>query len=229
MKILLVDDDATLLSVTEFALRRAGFLVITAPDGEQALRQWEVEVPDLILLDIQLPERDGLSVLRQIRDTSNVPVILLTVRSSDEDIVLGLELGADDYVVKPFSPKQLIARCRAVLRRSTSVASQSLTIGAFVLDPDRHTVQHGAEIVRLTRLEFRLLHYLLINTGNVIPTEALLTHVWGYSESGDRAMLKQLVYRVRQKLTVLGRSDTLLATVAGVGYLMERNGPDARN
>lgn len=229
MKILLVDDDATLLSVTEFALRRAGFLVITAPDGKQALRQWEDEVPDLILLDIQLPERDGLSVLRQIRDTSNVPVILLTVRSSDEDIVIGLELGADDYVVKPFSPKQLIARCRAVLRRATSVASQSLSIGAFVLDPDRHTVQHGAEIVRLTRLEFRLLHYLLINTGNVIPTEALLTHVWGYSESGDRAMLKQLVYRVRQKLTMLGRSDTLLATVAGVGYLMERNAPDSRN
>jgi DNA-binding response OmpR family regulator len=227
MKILLVDDDATLLSVTEFALRRAGFLVITAPDGEQALRQWEDEVPDLILLDIQLPERDGLSVLQQIRDASNVPVILLTVRSSDEDIVLGLEHGADDYVVKPFSPKQLIARCRAVLRRSTLAATQSLAIGTFVLDPNRHTIQHGAEIVRLTRLEFRLLHYLLINTGNVVPTEALLTHVWGYSESGDRAMLKQLVYRVRQKLTLLGHSEPLLTTVAGVGYLMERSGmPD---
>ena len=219
MKVLLVDDDATLLDVTAFALRRAGFLVVLAHDAEQALQVWEAEQPDLIILDIQLPGKDGLALCREIRAMSPVPIILLTVRNSDEDIVLGLEIGADDYLTKPFSPKQLIARARAVLRRSSTVPKQAqLVAGELVLDTAEQVVRTSYGEVRLTPLEFRLLHYLLINRGQIVPTEAILTHVWGYADSGDRALLKQLVYRLRQKMESLGTNGQYIETFPGVGY-----------
>ena len=190
MKVLLVDDDTTLAEVTAFALRRAGFLVLTAESGEEALRSWEVEQPDLVILDIQLPGQDGLSVCRAIRAVSRVPIIMLTVRSSDDDIVQGLELGADDYLPKPFSPRQLIARARAVLRRAAPLpALPQIAAGRLVLDTALQTVETPAGTLRLTPLEFRLLHYLVVNQGQVLPTEAILTHVWGYSDRGDRALL----------------------------------------
>lgn len=222
MKVLLVDDDTTLADVTGFALRRAGFLVVTAQTGDQALQLWEREQPDLIILDIQLPGRDGLSVCRTIRASSTVPIILLTVRSSDDDVVRGLELGADDYVAKPFSPKLLIARARAVLRRGGGLPPQRVSVGTLTLDSGRQTLQSETETIRLTRLEFRLLHYLMMNYGQVVPTEALLTHVWGYSDSSDRMMLKQLVYRLRQKLASVADGGEFIQTVSGVGYLVER-------
>ncbi|GAB4120220.1 MAG: two-component system response regulator MtrA [Roseiflexaceae bacterium] len=226
MKILLVDDDLTLAEVTGFALRRAGFLVVLADTGDRALVLWEQELPDLIILDIQLPGQDGLSVCQQIRARSAVPIIMLTVRNSDEDVVRGLELGADDYVAKPFSPKQLIARVRAVLRRSSLPIPQQVAIGELVLDTNRQILQIPGGAIKLTRLEFRLLHYLMTNHDQVITTEALLTHVWGYSDSTDRMLLKQLVYRVRQKLIALHYPHELIGTVPGLGYILNAPLPD---
>jgi DNA-binding response OmpR family regulator len=224
MKILLVDDDTTLLEVTAFALRRAGFLVVLAHDAEQALQVWVAEQPDLIILDIQLPGKDGLALCQEIRALSPVPIILLTVRNSDDDIVHGLEIGADDYLTKPFSPKQLIARARAVLRRSSTVPKQAqLVAGDLVLNTSEQVVRTPRGEVRLTPLEFRLLHYLLINQGQVVPTDAILTHVWGYADSGDRALLKQLVYRVRQKIETLGTNGQYIETIPGVGYTIARD------
>jgi DNA-binding response OmpR family regulator len=219
MKILLVDDDAMLIEVTAFALRRAGFLVVPATDGEQALRAWADEQPDLIILDIQLPGKDGLALCREIRASSRVPIILLTVRNSDDDIVHGLEIGADDYLTKPFSPRQLIARARAVLRRSSALPRPAqLAAGDLVLDTLQQVARTPHVEVRLTSLEFRLLHYLLINQGQVVPTDAILTHVWGYADSADRALLKQLVYRVRQKIEAPAAQRHYIVTIPGVGY-----------
>jgi DNA-binding response OmpR family regulator len=222
MKVLLVDDDATLADVTQFALRRAGFLVITAATGSEALRYWEQEQPDLIILDLQLPDRDGWSVCRAIREVSQVPIIMLTARSSDDEVVQGLELGADDYVTKPFSPKQLIARAHAVLRRGGGgTIAPRIAHGSLILDPNRHQLQTPAGMLKLTRLEFRLLHYLMVNRGQVVPTETILNHVWGSSDTSDRMMLKQLIYRLRQKLASLADGEPLIQTVAGIGYLIE--------
>jgi DNA-binding response OmpR family regulator len=223
VKILLVDDDTTLLEVTAFALRRAGFLVVLAHDSEQALGVWSAEQPDLIILDIQLPGKDGLTLCREIRALSNVPIILLTVRTSDEDIVHGLEIGADDYLTKPFSPKQLIARARAVLRRSSALPKPAqLAAGDLVLDTMQQMVRTPNGEVRLTSLEFRLLHYLLINQGQIVPIDAILNHVWGYADSGDRKLLKQLVYRVRQKIESPGEDQQYIATIPGVGYTIAK-------
>lgn len=231
MKILLVDDDTALAEVTAFALRRAGFLVVIAHDGEQSLELWAEEQPDLIILDIQLPGKDGLTVCRELRAQSTVPIIMLTVRDSDDDIVHGLEIGADDYLTKPFSPKQLVARAQAVLRRSSMPTRQSfeqapLTVGDLELDPTQQTIRTGQELVRLTRLEFRFLHYLFVNRGQVIPTDAILSHVWGYAGTGDRALLKQLVYRLRQKLPHPDPKRHYIETVPGVGYTLALNPVD---
>lgn len=226
MKVLLVDDDTTLADVTAFALRRAGFLVITAETGEEALQTWEREQPDLLILDVQLPGIDGLSVCRAIRKVSDVPIIILTVRSGDDDIVQGLELGADDYMPKPFSPKQLIARARAVLRRRAPLPpAPRIAIGGVVLDTALQVVEGDLGAVRLTPLEFRLLHYLAVNRGQVLPTDAILAHVWGYSERGDRALLKQLVYRLRQKLVPAGAAEELIETMPGIGYRLRAESP----
>jgi DNA-binding response OmpR family regulator len=219
MKILLVDDDVTLAEVTAFALRRAGFLVVLASDGLEGLELWQRERPDLLLLDIQLPGKDGLALCQEIRRTSAVPIMMLTVRGSDDEVVRGLELGADDYMAKPFSPKQLIARVQALLRRSQVLPRQGqLALHDLVLDTGQQLVQTPRGTVRLTPMEFRLLHYLLVNRGQVVPTESILGHVWGYADSGDRALLKQLIYRLRQKLEPPDAERQYIETVAGVGY-----------
>jgi DNA-binding response OmpR family regulator len=225
MKILLVDDDATLAEVTAFALRRAGFLVVLAYTGPEALELWQRERPDLIILDIQLPGKDGLTLCREIRQTSAVPIIMLTVRGSDDEIVQGLEQGADDYMSKPFSPKQLIARARALLRRSQVVPRQvQLSFFDLTLDTGQQLVVTPQGPVRLTPLEFRLLHYLLVNRGQVVPTDTILSHVWGYTDSGERALLKQLIYRLRQKLEPPDAPVQYIETVSGVGYTIREEG-----
>jgi DNA-binding response OmpR family regulator len=222
MKILLVDDDTTLAEVTAFALRRAGFLVVNAYTGPEGLELWARERPDLIILDIQLPGKDGLALCREIRQSSNVPIMMLTVRGSDDEVVQGLELGADDYMPKPFSPRQLIARARALLRRSQVVPRQAqLAIHDLVLDTSKQLVQTPRGTVRLTPMEFRLLHYLLVNRGQVVPTDTILTHVWGYADSSDRALLKQLVYRLRQKLEPPDVARHYIETIPGVGYTIQ--------
>lgn len=221
MKLLLADDDAALAEVTAFALRRAGYAVVMAADGVQALECWAAEQPDLVLLDIQMPYKDGFAVCRELRAQSTVPIIMLTVKSSDDDVVDGLQLGADDYVTKPFSPRQLVARVEAVLRRRGPVPQSRLAAGQIALDPEQHLMLVTGQPVRLTRLEYRLLHYLLVNQGQVLPTEAIVSHVWGYGD-GDRGLLKQLVFRLRGKVATAGGDERVIATVAGVGYTIER-------
>lgn len=218
MKILLVEDDLALSDVVSFTLRRAGFEVIPAYDGAAAIAAWEASQPALVVLDLNLPKQDGFTVCRHIRSQSQTPIIILSVRSGDDVIVRALELGADDYIVKPFSPAQLVARIRAVLRRAgASTASGVLERGGWTLDPARHEVRwDSGEPVHLTGLEMRLLEALMLNAGAVLTADALIQAVWGV-EGGSRAMLKQLVYRLRAKLESAGGGE-VIETVPGVGY-----------
>jgi DNA-binding response OmpR family regulator len=228
MKALIVDDDRVLADVLAFTLRREGFQVIQAYDGEAALERWAEEQPDLIVLDVNMPRMDGFAVCQRIREQADTPIILLTVRAEEDDIVHGLKLGADDYITKPFSPRQLVARTHAVLRRSgRSVAPAIRQAGDLTLDPSRRELRiGGGEPVPLTPLESRLLDYLMLNSGHVLTAAAIITHVWGV-EGGDRDMLRQLVHRLRGKITLAhgykegesGLSELVsIETVPGLGY-----------
>jgi len=220
MKVLIVDDDLALADVLSFTMRRAGYEVCLAHNGLAALERWKTAAPDLVLLDLNLPHLDGLSVCKQIRAVDDTPIIMLTVRGEDEDVVTGLESGADDYVVKPFSPRQVVARVEAVLRRAARgpLAPVPLEAGGLALDLNQHQLLHGERVLaQLTRLECRLLEALMHTPGQVVPTEQLIVYVWG-SAGGDRAMLKQLVYRLRQKIEADPSNPLLLNTVSGIGY-----------
>lgn len=218
MKILIIEDDLALSDVISFTLRRGGFEVITAHDGQSGLASWQSNRPDLIVLDLNLPKLDGLEVCRRIRSIEKTPIIILSVRSGDEVVVKGLEMGADDYIVKPFSPSQLVARVRAVLRRAGVVETVgTLSAAALTLDRARHEVQRPDEApIRLTQLESRLLESLMLNAGQVLTSDQLITAVWG-ADGGDRTMLKQLVYRLRSKIEK-SEQGNLIETIAGVGY-----------
>ncbi|MCB0193350.1 MAG: response regulator transcription factor [Anaerolineae bacterium] len=219
MKVLVVDDDRVLADVVAFTLRREGFDVIQAHDGQMALQRWRDAQPDLVVLDVNLPKIDGFTVCRQIREQSDTPVLLLTVRDTEDDIVHGLGLGADDYITKPFSPRQLVARAQAVLRR-TGKATMPATrqVGPVSLDPSRREVRIGqSEPVLLTPLESQLLDYLMLNAGQVLTTEAIITHVWGPA-GGDRDMLRQLVRRLRSKIEPDPANPIYIETVSGLGY-----------
>lgn len=218
MKILIIEDDLALSDVIAFTLRRGGFDILTAYDGQAGLEKWQSDQPDLIILDLNLPKVDGLDVCRRIRSVDRTPVIMLSVRSGDEIVVKGLELGADDYIVKPFSPSQLVARVRAVLRRTGAVETASNLDGTtLTLDRSRNEVQRAdGSTQRLTQLEARLLEMLLLHPGQVLTTEQLISHVWGV-DGGDRTMLKQLVYRLRSKIEN-ETQPSLIETIAGVGY-----------
>jgi DNA-binding response OmpR family regulator len=219
MKILVVEDDLALADVTSFTLRRAGFTVTNAYNGAAAIEDWEREQPALVLLDLNLPKKDGLAVCRHIRQHGDTPIIILSVRNSDETVVEALELGADDYIVKPYSTTQLVARVRAVLRRAgVTAAPGELTTATLTLDRSRHQVRRAdQEPVRLTPLEVRLLEALMLNVGQVLPTDTLIDGVWG-PDGGDRAMLKQLVYRLRAKLEPGPTGESLIETIPGIGY-----------
>jgi DNA-binding response OmpR family regulator len=220
MKVLLGDDDRVLADVTAFTLRREGFQVIQAHDGEEVLFSWKQNEPDLILLDVNMPEMDGFSVCRELRSISNVPIIFLTVRDDDEDIIKGLGIGADDYIVKPFSPKQLVARIQAVLRRA-GINNKSNCVGQtgkFILDIFRRELLIEDEpIIQLTRLECRLLHHLMVNQGRVVPTEEIIDHVWG-GESCDQDTLRQLVKRLRAKLAECALGHECIQNIPAMGY-----------
>ena len=228
MKILAVDDDRELLGLISFALRQAGYLVIEAADGMGALAAFEREQPDLAILDVNLPGMSGYEVCRKIREQGGTPIMMLTVRSSEEDEVKGLDLGADDYLTKPFSPRTLLARVRAILRRAEAdwpedePRERSYTAGDLALDVERQSVRVGSgPPIRLTNLELRLLQYLLANAGRAIAAERLTNHVWGFRGLGDRQLLKQLVHRLRQKIELNPPDLRYLITVAGVGYLLQ--------
>jgi len=218
MKVLVADDDADLLELIAFTLTQAGLLVIRAADGPTAVRRFAEESADLVVLDVNMPGLSGFQVCEAIRARSRVPVMMLTVRGEEEDLVRALGLGADDYLTKPFSPRTLLARIKALLRRAGMESSAPLAAGRVRLDPDEHTVRVGAgEAVHLTKLELRLLQMLLANAGRTVSSDRLLVQVWGHRSGGDRQLLKQLVHRLRQKIEPDPASPALLRTAAA-GY-----------
>jgi DNA-binding response OmpR family regulator len=221
MRILLADGDIDSLDVTTYALRREGFQVLTAATGSEALRRWETERPHLLLLDTALPQISGLELCRRVRQAEDTPVILLSERSDDDHVVQAFRLGADDFVAKPFSARQLIVRVRAVWRRrgpsDLPEPQRELHAGDLVLDVDAHEVQRGDLTVRLTPTEFRLLYILAMNVGRVVSGPRLVEYAWGYDES-DVLLLKTHVCHIRRKLRLpRGRPGDIMA-VPGVGY-----------
>jgi DNA-binding response OmpR family regulator len=219
MKALIVDDDRVLADLLSFTLRREGFETIQAHDGQAALRRWAEDEPDVIVLDLNLPKLDGFAVCRRIRSESDTPIIMLTVRGEEEDVIQGLAQGADDYISKPFSPRQLVARIQAVLRRTGRALVPSIRqFGPLILDPSRREVRIGsAEPISLTALECRLLDYLLLNAGHILTTETIIDRVWG-PEGGSRDTLRQLVRRLRLKIEPDPAQPSFIQTVPGVGY-----------
>ncbi len=230
MKILVVDDDLELLGLIAFALRQAGYLVLTSSDGRDAQDAIERERPDLVILDVNLPRQSGLDVLRSLRARGQRSlVMMLTVRSSEEDQVAALDLGADDYLTKPFSPRTLLARVRALLRRGGIEKPAPLESGPLSLDTEQQVLAIvGRAPVILTPLETRLLQLLLANAGQALPAERLTTHVWGWRGEGDKQLLKQLVHRVRQKIEADPSLPEFLVTVQGVGYAVRTSGGEAK-
>lgn len=229
MKILVVDDDLELAALISYALRQAGYLVVEANDGVAALECAARELPDLVVLDVNLPRLGGLEVLKRLHAVGPTPVLMLTVRSAEEDQIQALDLGADDYMAKPFSPRTLLARVRALLRRAAGSAKPApLVAGVLALDVEAQSVTvDGGPPARLTPLELRLLQILLANAGHPLPAERLLRHVWGTRGSEDRQLLKQLVHRLRQKIEVDAAKPRYLLTVGGVGYQLDPEGAAA--
>lgn len=219
MKLLCADDDQDLLSLIAFTLSQAGYLVVKASDGPSTLRAFETEAPDLTILDINMPGASGFQVCEAIRARSRAPVMMLTVRGEEEDLVRALEIGADDYLTKPFSPRTLLARVKALLRRAGMENVAPLAAGRIRLDLEDHTVQVGGRApVRVTKLELRLLQMLLANAGHTVSSDRLLMQVWGHKGAGDRQLLKQLVHRLRQKIEIDPAAPQLLQTAPGAGY-----------
>jgi DNA-binding response OmpR family regulator len=222
MKILLVDDDPDLLAVTGFALQQAGFLVVKAEDGFAALDAFQREQPDLAVLDINLPRMSGFDVAQKLRERSRIPLIMLTARSEEEDVVRALTIGADDYLSKPFSPKILLARVKALLRRVGIEAEETVAVAGLSLDVAELTLSGLSRgTVRLTPLETRFLQLLFAHAGRTVPTDRLLVHVWGNRAGGNRQLLKQLVHRLRQKVEVDPAEPRLVKTIPNAGYLID--------
>ena len=225
MKALIVDDDRTLSELLAFTLRRAGFETMLAYDTPEAIRIFHQESVDIILLDVNLPGesqlRDGFDVCREIRKSSNVPIILLTVRDEEEDIIKGLNLGADDYILKPFSPRQLVARVHTVLRRAGEgqiLSSAPFTVKDICFDPNRHEFTRGdSDPVVLTRLESQLMEVLFLNINQVLTTNSLIDHVWGPG-GATQEMLRQLIRRLRQKIEVDPSDPKMIQNHPGIGY-----------
>jgi DNA-binding response OmpR family regulator len=219
MKILIADDDRDLLGLIAFTLTQAGDLVVKAGDGPAAIHAFQGESPDLAVLDINMPGASGFQVCEAIRAQSRIPIMMLTVRGEEEDLIKALDLGADDYLTKPFSPRELLARIKALFRRAGIESSAPVSAGRLALDAEEHTVRiDNGEPIRLTRLELRLLQMLLANVGRTVGSDRLLIQVWGHRNSGDRQLLKQLVHRLRHKIEADPAAPQLLQTSAGSGY-----------
>ena len=221
-KILVVDDEPHILELVKYNLAQEGYEVFTAHDGAQAVARARDAQPDLIILDIMLPYVDGLEVCRQIRRDSAVPIIMLTAKGGELERVVGLEIGADDYVTKPFSPRELVARVRAILRRTAAEASPAqagpLRGGGLVLDPVTHEVTMDGRSVDLTAKEFELLRLLLSHPNRVFTRDFLLEHIWGYDYYGSTRTVDMHISRLRDKIEDDPTSPTYIVTVRGVGY-----------
>ncbi|AZU64761.1 response regulator YycF [Neobacillus mesonae] len=227
-KILIVDDEKPIADILQFNLRKEGYVVYCAYDGNEALELVEDIQPDLVLLDIMLPVKDGMEVCREIRKKYEMPIIMLTAKDSEIDKVLGLELGADDYVTKPFSTRELIARVKANLRRHQQVISQpeaedetnEIAIGSLVIHPDAYIVSKRGETIELTHREFELLFYLAKHIGQVMTREHLLQTVWGYDYYGDVRTVDVTVRRLREKIEDSPSHPAWIVTRRGVGYYL---------
>jgi DNA-binding response OmpR family regulator len=226
VKILVVDDDRVVADLIAFTVRRAGYEAILASDAASTLRHWQEDQPDLIILDINLPGtaqlKDGFAICQYIRRESDVPIILLTVRGEENDIVRGLEAGADDYILKPFSPRQLVARVQAVMRRGRSVENShpqtKLSIDGLDFNPKLREVSLSNGTTKsLTSLESRLLEYLMLNAGHILTMDDLISDVWGAS-GGNSEMLRQLVRRLRAKIEDDPTKPYYIQNLPGLGY-----------
>lgn len=227
MAVLLVDDDRDLVDVLTYILRREGYEVLAAFDGEQGWSRFQQDEPELVVLDANMPGLDGMEVCKRIREVAKTPVIMLTARTEEADIVQALGLGADDYITKPFSPRQLVARVKAVLRRAQSFAPSSggsgeeLHAADLTLDLRTRTLRRNDEEIRLTPLEFRILHYLMVNRGRVLTNSGIVEQVWGYSGAGNEDLVKVHIHRLRQKIEHDPQNPEYVKTVPGVGYLLK--------
>ena len=223
--VLVVDDEPSFREALTVGLRREGFEVRTAADGRAALAEISESEPDLVLLDVMLPGMSGLDVCREIRKQSRVPLIMVTARGEEIDAVVGLEVGADDYVAKPYRMRELVARMRAVLRRAEGQPTEPhacLTEGDVVLDIDRHELRVRGELVRLALKEFELLAYLLARAGRVVTRDSLMQHVWGYDYVGDTKTIDVHVKRLRAKIEDDPSKPQRITTIRGLGYRYER-------
>ncbi|WP_268912207.1 response regulator YycF [Lentilactobacillus sp. SPB1-3] len=227
-KILVVDDEKPIVDIEKFNLNKEGYEVYVAYDGEEALEQVKEVDPDLIILDLMLPKMDGLEVAREVRKTKDTPIIMVTAKDSELDKVLGLELGADDYVTKPFSNRELVARVKANLRRQATPSNtddqnevtKDIEIGDLVIHPDAYSVSKRGESIELTHREFELLHYLAQHIGQVMTREHLLQTVWGYDYFGDVRTVDVTVRRLREKVEDNPSHPAWLVTRRGVGYYL---------
>lgn len=228
MKILVVEDDRVVADLVMFTVRRAGYEAVMANDAVSALRRWQEDHPGLIMLDINLPGtpdlKDGYAICRRIRRESEVPIILLTVRGEEDDIVNGLEAGADDYILKPFSPRQLVARIQAVLRRTNArvnVNRSTFSVRGLEFNPKLRQVRaENGEPVSLTSLESRLLESLMLNEGQVLTVSDLISDIWG-AGGGSSEMLRQLVRRLRAKIEPDPSNPTYIENIPGLGYTLK--------
>lgn len=223
-RLLVVDDEATVRELLSATLRFAGFEVTSAATASEAVAAAAEEPPDLVLLDVMLPDMDGFEVVRRLReqrvDTHNgpVPVLFLTARDRQADKITGLSLGADDYVTKPFDLEELIARIRAILRRTAGHQTDVLTVGTLVLDAEGHQVTRAGQPLRVSPTEFRLLHYLMENAGRVVSKTQILDRVWRYDFNGDTSIVDTYISYLRRKVD--DEEPKLIQTVHGVGYVM---------
>lgn len=229
--VFVVEDEESYVEALTIGLTREGFAVEVATDGAEALARFDEVAPDVVLLDVMLPKISGIEVCRQLRSRTRTPIIIVSAKGAEIDTVVGLEVGADDYVTKPYRLRELVARIRAVLRRAdpdaaapevAAVASGPLRVGDVVLDPDEHTVTVGDQPVNLRLKEFELLHLLLANPGRVLPRETLIDRVWGHDYVGDTKTLDVHIKRLRTKIEDDPSAPTRIVTIRGLGYKYER-------
>lgn len=226
-KILIVDDEKNIVDILKFNLKKEGFETIEAYDGEEAMEKALGENPDLILLDVMLPKMDGFTVCRKLRQSINTPILMLTAKEEEVDKVLGLELGADDYITKPFSQRELMARVKANLRRTSIEQSEQKTgniikCGSIVIDIDRYEVKRDGKVVELTLREFELVKFLAQHQGQIFSRESLLEKVWGYEYYGDVRTVDVTIRRVREKLERDPSNHQYIMTKRGVGYYFNK-------